>query len=172
MARFTYNGDHEEVTTWGVTFPRGVPVEVTEPTLLRKLPGNSEFSLVPEPQPEPKQDEQEDGGETVESLRAKLDALGIEYDARWGFKRLAALHEGVAVALRCRLAGQYLAGKLAHVFVASDAAAAVRSLRHHRGKRRGGRDTSANGEPFRRTLFNVVNLDHVLPAFLAHPSRA
>lgn len=95
MAKFTYNGDHEEVTTWGVTFPRGVPVEVTEPTLLRKLPGNSEFSLVPEPQPEPttepKQDEQEDGGETVESLRAKLDELGIEYDARWGFKRLAAL---------------------------------------------------------------------------------
>lgn len=83
--KFTYNGDHEEVTTWGVTFPRGVPVEVTEPTLLRKLPGNREFSLVPE------QDEQEAGGETVESLRAKLDALGIEYDARWGFKRLAAL---------------------------------------------------------------------------------
>lgn len=95
MARFTYNGDHEEVTTWGVTFPRGVPVEVTNETLLRKLPGNSEFSLSPEPTPapapEPKQDEQDEGGETVESLRAKLDSLGIEYDARWGFKRLAAL---------------------------------------------------------------------------------
>lgn len=92
MARFTYNGDHEEVTTWGVTFPRGVPVEVTDATLLRKLPGNSEFSLVPEPTPAPAPEgEQEDGGETAESLRAKLDSLGIEYDARWGFKRLAAL---------------------------------------------------------------------------------
>jgi len=88
MARFTYNGDHEEVTTWGVTFPRGVPVEVTNETLLRKLPGNSEFSLVPEPMPEAVEPETE---ETVESLRAKLDALGIEYDARWGLKRLAAL---------------------------------------------------------------------------------
>lgn len=88
MARFTYNGDHEEVTTWGVTFPRGVPVDVTNETLLRKLPGNSEFSLVPEPMPEAVEPETE---ETVESLRAKLDALGIEYDARWGLKRLAAL---------------------------------------------------------------------------------
>lgn len=86
--KFTYNGDHEEVTTWGVTFPRGVPVDVTNETLLRKLPGNSEFSLVPEPMPEAVEPETE---ETVESLRAKLDALGIEYDARWGLKRLAAL---------------------------------------------------------------------------------
>lgn len=92
--KFTYNGDHEEVTTWGVTFPRGVPVEVTNETLLRKLPGNREFSLEHYPMPEaaaPKQDDKEDGGETVESLRAKLDELGIEYDARWGLKRLAAL---------------------------------------------------------------------------------
>lgn len=96
MARFTYNGDHEEVTTWGVTFPRGVPVDVTHETLLRKLPGNSEFSLEHYPMPKEAKpaDEQADGGEpveTVESLRAKLDSLGIEYDARWGLKRLAAL---------------------------------------------------------------------------------
>jgi len=35
--------------------------------------------------------EAEDGGETVESVRAKLDALGIEYDKRWGLSRLVAL---------------------------------------------------------------------------------
>jgi len=35
--------------------------------------------------------EAEDGGETIESARAKLDALGIEYDKRWGLSRLVAL---------------------------------------------------------------------------------
>jgi hypothetical protein len=35
--------------------------------------------------------EVEDGGETVESARAKLDALGVEYDKRWGLSRLVAL---------------------------------------------------------------------------------
>ncbi len=32
-----------------------------------------------------------DDGETVESVRAQLDAAGIEYDKRWGLSRLVAL---------------------------------------------------------------------------------
>ena len=60
MAAFSYEGDHAEVTQCGVTFPRGVPVEVDHPVLLRKLPGNGGFKahdaaeVAPAAEPEPK----------------------------------------------------------------------------------------------------------------------
>lgn len=37
------------------------------------------------------QDTDQATSETVESARAKLDALGVEYDKRWGLSRLVAL---------------------------------------------------------------------------------
>jgi hypothetical protein len=43
MRRFSYLGDHEEVTLYGVTFPQGEPVAVEDPALLKKLEGNNHF---------------------------------------------------------------------------------------------------------------------------------
>lgn len=43
MQAFSYEGDHAEVTLYGVIFPRGVPVETDHPALLKKLPGNGDF---------------------------------------------------------------------------------------------------------------------------------
>jgi hypothetical protein len=41
--RFSYEGDHAEVTLYGVTFPQGEPVPVDNPVLLKKLEGNNHF---------------------------------------------------------------------------------------------------------------------------------
>jgi hypothetical protein len=46
MARFTYLGDHERVTLWGIEFPQGVAVDVQDPHALAKLRGNSHFAEV------------------------------------------------------------------------------------------------------------------------------
>lgn len=44
MRQFTYIGDHDSVTLWGIEFPRGVAVSVDTPEALKKLPGNSDFA--------------------------------------------------------------------------------------------------------------------------------
>jgi hypothetical protein len=49
MRRFSYEGDHGEVALYGVTFPQGVPVEVADAFLLKKLEGNSHFREHAEP---------------------------------------------------------------------------------------------------------------------------
>ena len=48
---------------------------------------------VPEALPEaaPEATEAPESAQTVESVRAQLDALGIDYDKRWGLARLTAL---------------------------------------------------------------------------------
>jgi hypothetical protein len=43
MRRFSYEGDHAEVTLYGVTFPQGKPVPVEDAFLLKKLEGNNHF---------------------------------------------------------------------------------------------------------------------------------
>lgn len=44
MTQFTYLGDHEATTLWGIEFPRGVAVSVEVPEQVMKLRGNAEFS--------------------------------------------------------------------------------------------------------------------------------
>ena len=46
MAQFAYIGDHEETAVFGLSFPHGVPVEVTDPRAIRKLSANCDFSQV------------------------------------------------------------------------------------------------------------------------------
>lgn len=46
MAQFAYIGDQEETAVFGLSFPQGVPVEVTEPRAISKLSNNRDFSLV------------------------------------------------------------------------------------------------------------------------------
>ena len=41
---FAYCGDHEETRVYGLTFPRGVPVEVTDWLAFKKLSNNCDFS--------------------------------------------------------------------------------------------------------------------------------
>lgn len=43
MESFAYQGDHAEVTLYGVAFPRGVFVPVDDSFLIAKLKGNSHF---------------------------------------------------------------------------------------------------------------------------------
>lgn len=73
MAKFIYIGDEPSVFIFGLTFPKDVPVDVTDAHALRKLPNHSHFqaasempapvvlpvvapeigaSLTPEPKPE------------------------------------------------------------------------------------------------------------------------
>ena len=44
MRHFAYLGDHAATTLWGIQFPRGVAVAVSDPHAIRKLEGNSHFS--------------------------------------------------------------------------------------------------------------------------------
>lgn len=44
MAKFAYNGDHQETRVFGLAFFRGEPVEVTDEAVIRKLRNNREFS--------------------------------------------------------------------------------------------------------------------------------
>ena len=46
--RFIGNGDNdpEELTLFGVTFPKGKPVPVEDPAAIEKLKGNSHFEAV------------------------------------------------------------------------------------------------------------------------------
>jgi hypothetical protein len=46
MAQFAYLGDHEAVTLWGIEFPQGVAVSVSDEQAIGKLRGNSHFSEV------------------------------------------------------------------------------------------------------------------------------
>ena len=46
MRHFAYNGNHAEVTLYGVTFPQGAPVTVRDDFLIQKLVGNSHFDEV------------------------------------------------------------------------------------------------------------------------------
>jgi hypothetical protein len=46
MPQFTYLGDHESVTLWGITFPQGVAVSVSDEHAIGKLRGNNHFSEV------------------------------------------------------------------------------------------------------------------------------
>lgn len=46
MAEFAYIGDREGTEVFGLRFPRGVPVEVSDPGAVAKLNGNPDFSLV------------------------------------------------------------------------------------------------------------------------------
>lgn len=43
MRRFSYEADCEEVRPFGLRFPRGVPVEVSDPFVAGKLAGNPHF---------------------------------------------------------------------------------------------------------------------------------
>lgn len=43
MAVFVYIGEEQETSAFGLRFPRGVPVEVTEPLAMRKLSNNWHF---------------------------------------------------------------------------------------------------------------------------------
>lgn len=93
MTKFAYNGDHPQVTTWGVTFPRGVPVEVEHPMLLQKLPGNSDFTQVDEAVSSgtaPAEGAAIEGMSKAE-LKVALDAKGIAYPANANKETLAAL---------------------------------------------------------------------------------
>lgn len=42
--QFAYIGDHEETFVFGLTFPRGAPIEVTSDAICRKLASNCDFS--------------------------------------------------------------------------------------------------------------------------------
>ena len=44
--RFTYIGDELETVAFGLRFPRGVGVEVTDPHAVRKLTNNRFFAAV------------------------------------------------------------------------------------------------------------------------------
>lgn len=46
MPQFTYLGDHEAVTLWGITFPQGVAVSVDDEHAIGKLRGNNHFAEV------------------------------------------------------------------------------------------------------------------------------
>ena len=46
MALFAYHGDHEETTVFGLSFPFGEPVEVTDERAARKLANNRDFVQV------------------------------------------------------------------------------------------------------------------------------
>ena len=48
MPAFAYMGDHEETRVFGLSFPRGVPVEITDDRIARKLANNCDFSAVVE----------------------------------------------------------------------------------------------------------------------------
>lgn len=48
MAQFAYRGDHEETAVFGLSFPFGEPVEVTDERVIRKLANNRDFSQVVE----------------------------------------------------------------------------------------------------------------------------
>lgn len=45
----------------------------------------------PAPEATPEAPEAHESAQTVEAVRAQLDALGIDYDRRWGLARLIAL---------------------------------------------------------------------------------
>lgn len=44
MAKFAYSGDHTETVVFGLLFPNGEPVEVTDERVIRKLRHNCDFS--------------------------------------------------------------------------------------------------------------------------------
>jgi hypothetical protein len=44
--QFAYQGDHEETAVFGLLFPRGAPVEVTDERAARKLSNNRDFAQV------------------------------------------------------------------------------------------------------------------------------
>lgn len=44
MASFAYIGDQEETQVFGLVFPHGVPVEVSDERAVRKLSSNLDFS--------------------------------------------------------------------------------------------------------------------------------
>ncbi len=43
MAFFAYTGDHAETRVFGLAFPAGEPVEVTDAHAVQKLRGNRDF---------------------------------------------------------------------------------------------------------------------------------
>jgi hypothetical protein len=52
MAKFTYIGDEPSVFAFGLTFPKGVFVEVTDAHALKKLPNHSHFRSAPDELPQ------------------------------------------------------------------------------------------------------------------------
>lgn len=46
MPKFTYLGDQEAVTPWGIEFPQGVAVSVEDEAIVAKLRGNNHFAEV------------------------------------------------------------------------------------------------------------------------------
>lgn len=46
MAKFTFIGEEQETTAFGLRFPRGVGVEVTDAHAVRKLTNNQYFAAV------------------------------------------------------------------------------------------------------------------------------
>lgn len=46
MTKFVYIGDHEETAVFGLSFPQGVTVEVTDQRAIGKLSNNPHFVLV------------------------------------------------------------------------------------------------------------------------------
>lgn len=81
MQTFVYLGTDaspDEIAFRGVTFPTGEAVAVEDPSLAEKIGNLPYFERMGN----------ESGPETQDSVRADLDALGVEYDGRWGLKRL------------------------------------------------------------------------------------
>jgi hypothetical protein len=86
-ARFAFvpgpeSADREVNVAYGITFPAGVPVEVSDPFVIRKLRGNRFWREVPEA------DEDGDGELSRDELIAEAERRGIEVDRRWGVRRL------------------------------------------------------------------------------------
>lgn len=61
MKLFSYLGDHQSVTLYGISFPINTPVEVSDEFVIAKLRGNNHFSetfdgveLMPDPAPKRK----------------------------------------------------------------------------------------------------------------------
>lgn len=91
--QFAYLGDRDTVTMWGIDFPRGVAVSVSDAPVIAKLAGNPDFSetvggveVLPAsaqaPAPtETVRDERGDAYAAKHKGRGKYDVIGPSGDA-------------------------------------------------------------------------------------------
>lgn len=78
-------GNVDAVDFYGVHFPRGVAVEVTDPFIAAKAKGNATFSEAP--------DMNGDGVTDKAELLAEAERRGVKVDKRWGVDKLQAALE-------------------------------------------------------------------------------
>lgn len=78
-------GNVDAVDFYGVHFPAGVPVELTDPAIIAKARGNPTFSEAP--------DTNGDGVTDKAELLAEAERRGVDVDKRWGVARLRAALE-------------------------------------------------------------------------------